>query len=134
MSTLKDLFEPQNEEEREEDWIEELALSIQLALQACMNERGVSQKDLARKLGISAARVSQILSSQGANLTVRTIARISRALDEEFEILPKKRVAKISERGAANVVPMRNLPYCDGDSAWVDETANVNRFPDALVA
>jgi transcriptional regulator with XRE-family HTH domain len=39
-------------------------------------------------LGMSPARVSQILSSNGPNLTLKTIARIAHALGEDFELVP----------------------------------------------
>ena len=56
--------------------IEDLVFSTQLALQKAMNRKGVTNKDLAEKLGMSPARVSQVFSSKGPNLTLKTIARM----------------------------------------------------------
>jgi transcriptional regulator with XRE-family HTH domain len=53
---------------------------VQLAIERAMDEIGATQADLARKLDVSEARVSQLLSDTGKNLQVRTIARISHAL------------------------------------------------------
>lgn len=53
---------------------------IQLAVEAAMDARGLSQADLAKLLGVSAARVSHILSSNGRNLQARSIARIAHVL------------------------------------------------------
>lgn len=69
--------------------IEDLVFSTQLALQKAMNRKGVTNKDLAEKLGMSPARVSQVFSSKGPNLTLKTIARIAHALGEDFEFVRK---------------------------------------------
>jgi len=53
---------------------------IQLAIERAMDEAGLSQGDLARVLGLSEARVSQLLSDTGRNLQARTIARVAQAL------------------------------------------------------
>ena len=69
--------------------IEALVFSVQVSLQKAMNKNGVSNKKLAERLGMSAARVSQIFSTKGPNLTVKTIAKIIHALGEEFEFVSK---------------------------------------------
>jgi transcriptional regulator with XRE-family HTH domain len=53
---------------------------IQIAIESALTARDVSQSDLARMLDVSAARVSQMLSGNGANLTARTVARIAHVL------------------------------------------------------
>jgi transcriptional regulator with XRE-family HTH domain len=50
-----------------------------------MRERGLSRADLAARMGVSPGRVSQILSG-GENLTLRTLAALSTALDARFDI------------------------------------------------
>lgn len=54
--------------------------SIQLAIESALEAHEMSQVELARRLGVSEARVSQILSSNGKNLQARTVARIAHAL------------------------------------------------------
>jgi transcriptional regulator with XRE-family HTH domain len=56
---------------------------IQERIQAAMEYQNVSQAELAKRMGISAPRVSQLLDSE-ANLTVRTIERLSEALDTDL--------------------------------------------------
>lgn len=53
-----------------------------------MADRGVSQAELARRLGCSEARVSKLLGATpgAANMTAATIARIMGALGEKVEI------------------------------------------------
>jgi transcriptional regulator with XRE-family HTH domain len=50
-----------------------------------MRERGLSRAELAARMGVSPGRVSQILSG-GENLTLRTLAALSTALDARFGI------------------------------------------------
>lgn len=54
--------------------------AIQLAIESSLKTYEMSQAELARRLGVSEARVSQILSSNGKNLQARTVARIAHAL------------------------------------------------------
>lgn len=53
---------------------------IQLEIETVMDEKGISQADLAKLLNVSEARVSQMLSDNGANLEGRTIARVARVM------------------------------------------------------
>lgn len=50
-----------------------------------MRERGMTRADLATRMGVSAGRVSQILGG-GENLTLRTLAALSTALDARFDV------------------------------------------------
>ncbi len=50
-----------------------------------MKQRGLSRADLAARMGVSPGRVSQILGG-GENLTLRTLAALSTALDARFDI------------------------------------------------
>ena len=53
---------------------------IQLCLEAALTDRGLSHADFARLLGVSEARISQMLSSNGRNLQARTVARAAHVL------------------------------------------------------
>jgi transcriptional regulator with XRE-family HTH domain len=66
---------------------EMLALVTQLTndITWYMRERGLTRADLAARLGVSPGRVSQILGG-GENLTLRTLAALSTALDARFDI------------------------------------------------
>ena len=50
-----------------------------------MKERGLTRADLAARMGVSPGRVSQILGG-GENLTLRTLAALSCALDAHFDL------------------------------------------------
>jgi plasmid maintenance system antidote protein VapI len=50
-----------------------------------MRERGITRADLAARMGVSPGRVSQILGG-GENLTLRTLAALSVALDARFDV------------------------------------------------
>ena len=64
-----------------------LALITQLTneINWLMRERGLTRADLAARMGVSPGRVSQILGG-GENLTLRTLAALSTALDARFDI------------------------------------------------
>lgn len=66
---------------------EMLALVTQLTneINWHMRERGLTRADLAARMGVSPGRVSQILGG-GENLTLRTLAALSTALDARFDI------------------------------------------------
>lgn len=65
---------------------EELILHAQMLIQRVLNERGMSQKKLADKLGVGESYVSQMLGTSARNLTLRTIARVMKALDARATI------------------------------------------------
>jgi len=50
-----------------------------------MRERGLTRADLAARMGVSPGRVSQILGG-GENLTLRTLAALSTALEARFDV------------------------------------------------
>jgi transcriptional regulator with XRE-family HTH domain len=64
-----------------------LALVTQLTNEITwyMRERDLTRADLAARMGVSPGRVSQILSG-GENLTLRTLAALSTALDARFDV------------------------------------------------
>jgi transcriptional regulator with XRE-family HTH domain len=66
---------------------EMLALVTQLTNQInwYLREHGLNRADLAGRMGVSPGRVSQILGG-GENLTLRTLAALSTALDARFDI------------------------------------------------
>ncbi|MGZ8362880.1 MAG: helix-turn-helix transcriptional regulator [Caulobacteraceae bacterium] len=53
---------------------------LQIAIEEALVASGVTQSELANRLGVSEARISKILSGNGTNLQTRTIARIAYAL------------------------------------------------------
>lgn len=73
-----------------EGLVEELkAVDVAADLTLLLNHAGVSRADLARKLGWSRARVSQVLSGQ-ENITVQTVAAVAGALGYTFDTVFRK--------------------------------------------
>jgi len=50
-----------------------------------LSQRNLTRADLASRMGVSPGRISQVLSG-GENLTLRTLASLSVALDARFEL------------------------------------------------
>jgi len=125
MAINMELLGPKKGEE-EAFAIEDLVFSTQIALQKAMNRKGVTNKELSDRLGMSPARVSQIFSSNGPNLTLKTIARIAYALGEDFEFVRKHHLKRpLPEEKAKGFMPVvlhgnkRLTP-----SSWVERAAN----------
>jgi len=84
---------------------EMLALITQLTneINWYMRERDLTRSDLANLMAVSPGRVSQILNG-GENLTLRTLAALSNALDARFniELIALKPEDAYSGRGLAD--------------------------------
>ena len=64
---------------------DKLAIDIGEQIVARMDERGMTQADLAREMGVSRARVSQILRGND-NLTLKSIVAVAIALGSRVEL------------------------------------------------
>ena len=62
-----------------------VAIDIGEQIVARMEERGMTQADLAREMGVSRARVSQILRGND-NLTLKSIVAVAIGLDCRIEV------------------------------------------------
>lgn len=129
MAINTDLLGPQDQNEGEAFAIENLVFSVQVALQRAMNKRGVSNKALAERLGMSPARVSQIFSSSGPNLTLKTIAKIAHALEEDFEFIRKEDLKAFPQK--RNVERFRPYVVATNPSIWREKSGNKARPCDA---
>lgn len=69
-------------DEREIEAIEGFMVDVQVYLNEIMHAKKVSRAELARRMGVSRARVSQMFSDD-ANVTVRQLARAAYHLGEE---------------------------------------------------
>lgn len=67
-----------------------VAVAADLAIQVA--ESGISRSDLAKKLGWTRARVSQVLSGQG-NLTIETMHSVAKAVGLSFDVVFRKPAA-----------------------------------------
>ena len=66
----------------------EMSVAIANRIYEILESKGMTQKDLAQKLGKTETEVSRWLSGTH-NLTLSTICKISAALGEEIVIVPK---------------------------------------------
>lgn len=66
---------------------EAFVVDVQSFLHQIMEEKGVSRAQLARAMGVSRARVTQVFSDECKNFTVRLLARAVHALGEAPRIV-----------------------------------------------
>jgi transcriptional regulator with XRE-family HTH domain len=64
---------------------EDLVIDIQFLLQSVLVESGITRAELAKRLGLSKARLSQLFAAE-SNPTVRTCARLFHALDKRLNV------------------------------------------------
>lgn len=118
-----------SEEFKEEAFVAE----TQAHLSRLLDEKGVSRAELARRLDVSRARVTQIFSDEAHNLTLRLLVRSYLALDEEPVIVsrveyewlrhtveslsPQKEVSGSSADGIAEALIAKLLEANIGDTS-----------------
>ncbi len=56
---------------------------VQFRIQVLLDDKGLARVDLARLMNVSEARVSQMFAPSSSNLTLRSVAKIFWAMDEE---------------------------------------------------
>jgi len=83
-----------------EYWVEYLKLVFSEEIGRMMDERGVSQAELARRLGTSRAYVAKVLRST-ANLTLATMAKLALALGArvDLSLVPREKHASSFDTG-----------------------------------
>ena len=72
---------------------DDIAYVFSQQLHALMEEQGLKQAELAKKVGVTEARISKILSGS-ANLTLKSIAELLVALDARIEVVLKPKNGK----------------------------------------
>jgi transcriptional regulator with XRE-family HTH domain len=76
-----------SDDERKAIFAEEaLVVDAQIFLHTLMEEKGISRADLARAMGVSRARITQMFSDECKNFTIRLFARAAFALGEKVEL------------------------------------------------
>lgn len=61
-----------------------------------MEQKGVSQKELAGRLRVSEAAISRLLGHSGGNVTVRRLARVVHALGDKLELTSELRERELA--------------------------------------
>lgn len=94
---------------------EEAVVSVQSFLHELMEEKGLSRADLARAMGVSRARVTQLFSDECTNLTLRVLARAMFALNEELVVSSSRKL-----NGPSNDREIAQPTMLKSRSAWVE--------------
>ena len=76
-------------------------LRLEQDLVALRERRGVSQRALARVVGVSQPVIARIEAGRARNLELRTLLKIAAALDGEVEITIRRRARRGSSRVGA---------------------------------
>lgn len=72
-----------NDSEFCDAYVEEAFIAdVQYEVSRKMKSAGVSRAELARRMGVSAPYITQLMGDAGGNLTLRTVARLFKALGE----------------------------------------------------
>lgn len=83
-------FGPKNAEEERIYAEENFRIDVQMLIHDVMEKKGINQRELAQRLGVTEARVSQFFSDR-FNMTVRKLAGVFYALGERPELKLAKR-------------------------------------------
>jgi transcriptional regulator with XRE-family HTH domain len=89
---------------------------VQTYLSEMMEEKGMTRAELARKLGVSRPRVTQMFSDEARNFTLRLLFRSFAALNEHPVLISQSDLTKQrkSDRGSARKSDQRRQAFPDG--------------------
>lgn len=82
---------------------EYIVSETQARLGQLLEEKGISRAELARRLGVSRARVTQIFSDEAQNFTLRLLVRSYLALGEEPVVISRAEYETLSSNSRSNV-------------------------------
>lgn len=137
MSLNEALFGPKTESEVEEFAVQDLIFDVQMLLQAKMKSNGVAQAELAKRLSLSAARVSQLFSDDGGNMTLATLAKMAHALSLVARVELESKGSRASAKKVDQEEATKNtyLELVGQDvQVWREYPANHNCNPLELAA
>lgn len=103
---------------------EDAVVAVQSFLHELMEEKGISRAELARAMGVSRPRVTQLFSDECSNLTLRLIARAMFALGEELIISSTR---KLKSDTFSKLIPQTKR--CEPRSPWVEISAEDSSSP-----
>lgn len=128
-------------EQRDSFHIDAAKVEISEQIYQAMRNKGVTEAELSRRLGVSRAYVNKILQGN-VNFTIETLVKISRALDCKFEFQFASNKAKadildaeiIYERIAKTVsTPSPRHGYSSGMNVLAFEKYKLNKTRDFLI-
>lgn len=92
-------------------FVDEFAIAtVALAIAEAIKNAGISQRELSERLGVTEARVSQILNATG-NPTIKSLARLADVLGRELRI----------ELAHESHVPNHNAEWQAADRTWAEK-------------
>jgi transcriptional regulator with XRE-family HTH domain len=132
---MNEFFGLDTEKGKEALAVEALIFSVQLKVHEALAEVGMSQRELAERIGVSDSLVSQWLSRKGANLTVKTLARIFHALDDAV-CIERRSVHERERAPARRNRELMSLAHglVEKESPWQQRCSNENRAPQQVLA
>lgn len=83
MNTFKQLLA--NAKQQDSYWVEKAKLDFSIALNRLFEKAGLSQKQLAEKLGTSPAYITKVFRGD-ANFTIETMTKLAHAVDGQLHI------------------------------------------------
>lgn len=112
---------------------EALVVDVQALLHQIMEKAGLSRADLARRMKVSRARVTQMFSDDCPNMTLRFVARAFHSLGETVEITCESQ--KEHEQRQDHQLVQETLKKCDNVvmGNWQWEWESNSRFLEASV-
>jgi transcriptional regulator with XRE-family HTH domain len=108
------------EDDREIEAIEGFMVDVQVYLNEIMEKKKISRAELARRMGVSRARVSQMFSDD-SNVTVRQLARAAYHLGEEPRVESETTRSLRDER---TVRRQEVAVHAASNVHWIDVSAN----------
>lgn len=134
MALNKELFGPRDESEEDIFAVENFIFDVQMSLAEKMKEQNITRSDLADRLNLSRARISQLFSNNTGNMTLATLARITQALNLLVSISFKPNGAEKQQEMKSDRVDKGAVHYCEVVQIWRDKSANQNHFPYEIAA
>jgi len=79
-------------------WMEDLRLQFLEGISAIMESQGITQKELADRMGVSEAYISRVFNDNvEKNFTLNTLVELSKAVNAEIKIIVTPKKAKGSD-------------------------------------
>jgi len=79
-------------------WMEDLRLQFLEGISAIMESQGITQKELADRMGVSEAYISRVFNDNvEKNFTLNTLVELSKAVNAEIKIIVTPQKAKGSD-------------------------------------
>lgn len=101
MSAFNCVFEAEDFDQLVEDKLSEIVLSFQFTLQNALEEKDLSKGELAEKMDVSAARVSQLLGEGNSNFTLKSFVKAAVAMELDLEVVDKNKYLTLIENSKA---------------------------------